>query len=265
MSLSQKVVLLRDTYADAIKFRSEFGITRKYSTGDKRVDDYLGGGFGKRGSFEIVVLYGRPGIGKSSFALKMLAKSMLDGKKIAAMFLEDDMTEIHMRMEAIVGIPAYEKIIAMDNVELLPDEATDDMWQFDEILEWIQSKHEDSATEIFFIDHIQFLFENEDGDSRDAYQRQRIFMKKLNRLCKKTKTTVVLISHVNKNQYAKGTDKMVGTGALAGVVTKAIEVFKDEDGKVKILLTKSRYTRDHTEDPLPITIYGRRAQDVFQG
>ena len=45
------------------------GVTNVYSTGLPQLDKYLGGGFGKEGDFEIVLIHSQPKTYKSTLAL----------------------------------------------------------------------------------------------------------------------------------------------------------------------------------------------------
>jgi len=251
--ITREIKYFSDYKEDWIRSTQEYGFTTRHETGIAALDSYLGGGYGKKNAFELVSVYGRPGVGKSMFGLRMLVCEILKGTKISAMFLEDDMGELLSRVERLVGKESFNKILESRDVELLPEDATDEMWKLDEVLEWLEHKIS-GGSEIIYIDHLQFLYENDDGDNKDMYQRHRIFMKKLNKIFKKARATAIIISHVSKNTQAKGIDKMIGSGSLAGAVTKAIEVYKDAEGETFVELTKSRYTRDQVGNPLKIDI-----------
>lgn len=69
-------------------------------------------------------------------------------------------------------------------------------------------------------------------------------MQKLNQLIKRVGKTIILVSHVNKANGAKGLDKIVGSGAIAQAATKVIEI-SDNDVKdnIELTLRKSRFTK----------------------
>lgn len=255
--ITREIKYFSDYKGEWEKSTKEYGTTSRHRTGIPQVDIYLGGGYGKDNSFELISVYGRPGVGKSMFGLRMIVNEILKGTKIAAMFLEDDMGELLSRIERLVD-GDFQEVLNCKNVEILPEDATDEMWELEEVYEWLEHKI-NQGIELIYIDHLQFLYENDNADSSDMYQRHRIFMKKVNKLFKKTKTTAIIISHVNKNTQAKGIDKMIGSSSLGGAVTKAIEVFKDGDGNTFIELTKSRYTRDQVGNPLAIDILKGKA------
>jgi KaiC/GvpD/RAD55 family RecA-like ATPase len=65
------------------------------------LDDYLKGGYGRRDGYEIVLLYGPTGVGKSTVALNFLAAPIRDGTKIGLLVLEDDMADVSNRFSEI--------------------------------------------------------------------------------------------------------------------------------------------------------------------
>lgn len=248
--ISREVKYFKDYLEEADKGLKEFGRTPKYSTGDPIIDSYIGGGFGKTHAFEIVAIFGESGIGKSMFGLKMIAHEISKGTKAAAMFLEDQMGELINRIRHMQRSDLFNKMMQSENVELLPESATENLWKFDEIIDWIEYKYK-TGIELFYIDHVQFLYENADLDSRDVWNEHRIFNKKLNNLCKKYGITLVIISHVNKDKTAKGVNKMQGSGSFGQATTKAIHIF-EVDGKKFIEVAKSRY-HEKKDQPLQIT------------
>lgn len=225
---------------EATKKWAEFGSTSLYSTGDPVIDYYLGGGYGTSTGYEIVTMWGGTGIGKSTMALAFTEEPLKAGKKVGYILLEDDPADTLNRLKVMVG-----------DVEALYD------WQLfflkeqmDFTLESVLDTIEKSFKlyDIIVLDHIQFVFEGsvmEKGETE--FNRQRIFMRKLNKLVKELNKTIILICHINKDSTKGGMDKMIGSSAIPQASTKSIEVGRDKEGTMFLKLWKTRFTRFRPE------------------
>lgn len=131
------------------------------------LDRVLGGGF--RGS-RLYVLSSRPGGGKTSLALAMLAAACKAGKRVAFVSLEMEASELHRRLASYLsGVPL------LGNRKARPDEAialrdayaTMSDWQYeiwdrpprsyDEIVQWLCAHHEQSPLGLVILDYLQLL------------------------------------------------------------------------------------------------------------
>lgn len=243
MALSKQEVFIGDFEDEAKKLKATWGRTDLYSTGQPVLDNYFSGGYGRRDGYEIVVVYGATGIGKSTVALNFMAETIRKGNKVGMLVLEDDMADVSNRMEHILGANDYAKMNVSDNVRCLPRDAMVKSWNLTDLLKYIEEWY-DEGIELILLDHLQFAFENaESVKGENEWNMQRVFMQKLNHMIKTKKKTIILISHVNKSN-AKGMDKIVGTGAIAQAATKVIEVADDDmDNVIQIRLRKSRFTK----------------------
>ena len=247
MGLSKRVVYLRDFKAEADKLRATWGTTSLYSTGTKVLDTYLGGGFGRQDGYEIVLLYGDTGVGKSTVGLNFLKQPIESGARVGLLVLEDDGADVFIRLSNILGAEGTKKhIMASDSIHFMPQEDLVKSWNLDDLLKLIEEWFNDRKIDVIFLDHLQFAFEGAESiKGENEYISQRIFMQKLNQLMKKIKKTIILVSHVNKAHGVKGMAKIVGSGAIAQAGTKVIEVGEDSDmgvGALQIWLRKSRFT-----------------------
>lgn len=244
MLISKQAVYIGDFYEKAKELKKTWGKTDLYSTGQSVLDDYFYGGYGRKDGYEIVLLYGETGIGKSTVGLNFLASPILSNVKVGLLVLEDDMADVSNRMSEILGHNAYMKMNSKQTVRCLPEDALTKSWNLDELLEYIESWFADGI-EIIFLDHLQFAFENADSvKGENEYIAQRIFMRKLNFLMKKVKKTIILVSHVNKANGSKGMNKIVGSGSIAQASTKVIEISDDKmEDVIRIELRKSRFTK----------------------
>lgn len=218
------------------------GKTKRYSTGLKELDTYIGGGFGREEGYEIVLIFGATGIGKSTIALNFLAGALLSGVKVGVLALEDDMPDVNNRLYDILGENEYKKMNNLQILQCIPENALDDSWNLEDLLEYIRSWFE-NGNELILIDHLQFAFEGAESiKGENEYIAQRIFMKKLNTMMKKNGKTLIMISHVNKGKSV-GMEKIVGSGSIAQASTKVIEVSEgDLDNGLQVYMRKSRFT-----------------------
>lgn len=248
MALSKQIVYLRDFKEEADKLRHTWGSTTLYSTGTGVLDNYLGGGYGRKDGYEIVVLYGDTGVGKSTVALNFLEQPIKKGTRVGLMVLEDDGADVYLRLSNILGVEATKKFIGGgDTIHFMPQEDLVKSWSLDDLLNLIEEWFVERKIEIILLDHLQFAFEGAESiRGENEYIAQRVFMQKLNQLMKKLKKTIILISHVNKTSNSKGMAKIVGSGAIAQAGTKVIEVADNSkelgQGALAITMHKSRFT-----------------------
>lgn len=249
MPLSKRIVYLKDFAAEAEKLRKSWGSTRLYSTGHDKLDDYLGGGFGRPDGYEIVLMYGDTGIGKSTVGLNFLKNPIEDGYKVGLLVLEDDGADVFIRLSNILGpIGSKKYIMEGDGIHFMPQEDLVKSWNLEDLLDMVEDWFVERKLDIIFLDHLQFAFEGAESiRGENEYIAQRIFMQKLNQLMKRVKKTIILISHVNKAHGAKGMNKIVGSGSIAQAGTKVIEVSEGEgeDG-LHLFLRKTRFTKKRT-------------------
>lgn len=246
--LSKRVVYLRDFADEAKKLRATWGSTRLFRASDTTAfNEYLGGGYGRHDGYEIVLMYGDTGVGKSTVGLNFLRDPIEQGKKVGLLVLEDAGADVFIRLSNILGVDGTKKyIMESDNIHFMPQEDLVKSWNLDDLLKLIEEWFVDRKIDVIFLDHLQFAFEGAESiKGENEYISQRIFMQKLNQLMKKMNKTIILISHVNKSNNVKGMGKIVGSGSIAQAGTKVIEVQEDEDmgqGALRIWLRKSRFT-----------------------
>lgn len=245
MPLSKQIAYIGDFYEKAREISASWGTTDLYSTGQDVLDDYLYGGFGRKNGYEIVLLYGPTGVGKSTVGLNFLAPAILDAKKVGLLVLEDDMADVSNRMAQIFTSDEYLAMNSANNVRCLPEGELTKSWSLNDLLKYIEDWFADGI-ELILLDHLQFAFENaEMAKSENEYIAQRVFMQKLNQLMKQSKKTIILISHVNKRAGAKGMDQIVGSSAISQAATKVISVLEEKGSAdtIRLELQKSRFTK----------------------
>lgn len=244
MGFSKQQVYIGDFYEKALLLKKTWGRTDLYSTGHEKLDQYFFGGFGRKDGYEIVLFYGPTGVGKSTVALNFIAPAINRGVKVGLLVLEDDMADVSNRFSEIFANSEYMRMNQANTVRCLPEDELTKSWNLDDLLAYIEGWYSEGI-ELILLDHLQFAFENAESiKGENEYVAQRVFMQKLNQLMKKTKKTIILISHVNKAHGAKGMDKIVGSGAISQAATKVVEISEDDMADtIRLELRKSRFTK----------------------
>ena len=251
ITFGRELVYLRDFKEEAEKLRKDYGYTRRFSTGSESLDEYLGGGYGRNSGYEMVLLFGPTKIGKSLIALNFLKAPIAAGDRVGLLTLEDAGADVYIRLTDILGPQATrEHILTGDTVHMMPPEDLLKSWKLSDLLELIEDWFTKRKLDVILLDHLQFAFEGAEAiKGENEYTTQRVFMQKLNQLMKRMNKTIILVSHVNKDSSAKGTNRVVGSGSIAQGATKLIEVNREGD-VVKIRMWGSRFTKTPADDYL---------------
>lgn len=257
MAITREVSYSGDYEEEAARRRAAgLGRTDLYQTGLRELDDYMHGGYGRDGQYELMVIYGPTGIGKSTVALNFLGDPIRRGVKVGLLVLEDDMPDVNNRLHAILGEDAYKTMNENETVRCIPADALEKSWNLDDLLAYIEQWFTEDfyGVDVILLDHLQFAFEGAESiKGENEYIAQRIFMKKLNRLTRKVGKTLIVVSHTNKGKNV-GMDKIVGSGAIAQAGTKVIEVAEsDLQQGIQIFMRKSRFT-ETPRNPLEIKL-----------
>lgn len=243
INFGRQIVYLRDFKEEADKLRKDYGHTRRFSAGSDSLDEYLGGGYGRQHGYEMVLLFGPTKIGKSMIALNFLKEPIINGDRVGLLTLEDAGADVYIRVTDIIGPQATaERIERGDTVHMMPPEDLLKSWKLSDLLEMIEEWFVKRNLDVILLDHLQFAFEGAEAiKGENEYTTQRVFMQKLNQLMKKLNKTIILVSHVNKDGSARGTNKIVGSGSIAQGATKLIEVNR-EGATVTMRMWGSRFT-----------------------
>lgn len=228
------IVTMQELLPKALESAGTFGKTELYKTGWPALDEWMGGGFGKEGTFEGVVIMGEPGIGKSTFALELLRQSVVDGVPQAWAILEDDIYQSTLRFRALFGNDAYaEKVMKKAKVEFLPQEMAEGEYSLDDIYDWFEMKFMKHGIRLFLFDNLQYAVDDAVEDTADYKKtdqdKMRRLMKRLIVLAKKHGLTIVMVSHVNRTPGAKGLNKLFGSASIGQNSTKVIEISRHKD------------------------------------
>lgn len=223
-----------------------WGKTDLYSTGDPILDEYLGnsrtGAYGRESGYEIVTIYGSTGCSKSTFATTMILDPAEKGVPIAYFALEDDPKDVVQRILIQCDMNEEKAKRILKNIMFMPES---DGYTLDAMAKAIEEIF--SVADIVVVDPLQMIFESsveERGETE--FNRQRLFMRKMNNVMKHTGKTLIIVSHTakkgGKNDTKAGVDRIIGSSAVAQVSTKCIEIDRKEDGLHGIRMWKSRFT-----------------------
>lgn len=229
---------------EAKKAMEEWGKTDLYSTGDPILDEYIGnsssGGYGRKSAYEIITIFGDTGMNKSTLASSLIIDPASKGVPIAYFALEDDPKDVVSRlMKQCDSEELLDKVL--DNIMFMPE---NDGYTLDMMADAIENVFK--VVDIVVIDPLQFIFEasvTEKGETE--FNRQRLFMRKMNNVMKHTNKTLIIVSHTGKGggkDSRTGVDRIIGSSAVAQVSTKVIEINRKEDGVHGIRLWKTRFT-----------------------
>ena len=227
--------------------------TNKFSFGDPIVDDYLGGGWGRVNGYELICIFGDTGMNKSTFISQMAISAARRGSSVAYLALEDEIEDVVDRVDRqIVGsvgglAKENEAKEILQKIHFLPE---NDGYTLESLATFIEQLF--NVYDVVFVDPIQFVFEASIVDKGETeWNRQRVFMRKLNNIMKKNSKegkVLVFVSHTNKggnfrDRSEMGMQKLQGSGAIQQICTKVIEIGRTNKGIRSIRLWKTRFTR----------------------
>lgn len=237
------------------------GVTDLYSFGDGLIDEYMGGGWGRCNGYELLCLFGNTGCNKSTFLSQMVITAAARGAEVAYMALEDEMYDVINRIDTQISVPGRpddEEKLKKDILDKIDFSVENDGYTLDVLGNAIENLF--CTHDVVVIDPIQFVFEASIVEKPDSeYSRQRVFMRRLNNIMKKTGKTLVFVSHTNKTtskggDYDDGMGRIQGSGALQQICTKVIEINRTQEGLRSLRLLKTRFTR-HRRSPIQIVLH----------
>ena len=225
--------------------QEEWGRTDLYSTGDQIIDEYLGnsdkGGYGRKYGYEIITIFGDTGMNKSTFATSMVLDPASKGVKVAYFALEDDPKDVVKRIMVQCNGDDEKLNKVCHNILFMPES---DGYTLDAMADAIEKIF--AVADIVVIDPLQFVFEASVAEKGETeFNRQRLFMRRMNNIMKHTNKTLIIVSHTNKGsgkEKSTGVARIIGSSAVAQVSTKVIEIDRKDDGLHGIRLWKTRFT-----------------------
>jgi len=237
---------------------AEWGRSERFPTGWTQFDEYLYGGFGMRSDGELVVIAGDTKIGKSTLVANIALRLANSGAKVHYMSLENSYDQTYGMLWKVAGtgdegLFDYKDIITFPPEELIFGE---EAWSADTLIDHMEFQSDARGTDVFVLDHLNFMFENEEQLGNEI-NRVRVVMRKLSRFAVKHKATIICISHMNKggigaSNSRPSVDRIYGSAGIAGAATKILLLHKPEQQNpeqkiIEVQLARSRHTKDRDE------------------
>lgn len=230
----QALVPLQTHLGRADELKESFGKTDLYKTGSPALDAYLGGGIGRKSGYEMVLIHAEPGMGKSLLGLNMMLDPIKKGLNVGMMILEDDPADVLNRLRMMTN----NEIDEADNVFFADDQSGG--YTLEQAMDAIEMWFD--VCDVILLDHLEYLFVGSVGESeRQQYQRQEVWMRKLNTLMKANGKTIVMIQHTNKGGD-ENMSRIKGSSAFAQTCSKVIFLKRGENGNLNLMLQKTRFT-----------------------
>ena len=234
------LIPLESVWDDAVRDMGNFGKTDLYSTGDPVIDEYLGGsttgGYGRPNGYEIITIFGDTGRNKSTFATNLVVDPLKKGKTVVYRALEDDPKDVAARLN-VMGVDPHK---LPGKLAFFKEQSG---YTLGEMAKTIEKYFE--FADVILIDPLQFIYEASVTERGEAeFNRQRLFMRQMNHIMKKTNKVLIIVSHTNKSggKDAPGMSHIIGSSAIAQVSTKVIEIGIDKNMIRFIRMWKSRFT-----------------------
>ena len=267
-----------DSVAQAQKHNIEnwdsTGVTNVYSTGIEKLDRYLGGGFGKEGDFEIVLIHSQPKTYKSTLALLFMMDAVKRKIPQGWVILEGSLAEALNRLrKCYYPYEDFDKYIPNmeECVFAMSKKMRRSSYRLGDILRWMRYLNATKGVNLFFIDPLGYAF---DFSTRDPYEnewsRQARFMQDLAAFGEDTNSTIVIVQHNTKDSSGPNASHRAaavgGSSTLTKAATKVIELRREKDDvtstgeryrRVTAELYFSRHTFDHDHHPMVIDFYQR--------
>lgn len=244
-------------------------ISDKYQTGIPDLDKYLSGGFGKRNSYEFMVIASAPKCYKTTFALKLLSKQVEN--KVPMMWVLPEMSygEITNMYRAFY-YPDKEKADsfltdAIDSGALkIVDKKTIDGIDTPKDLQVLIELGLQSGVEIFYIDPLNYILGQATATISEQTKAEKDFSRWIARTMEENKKTAIVVMHNVKDPNQHRQFGMAGSAAFSQQATKTIEIRTESklpargEGLTKVVpgqiisveLWKSRGTEQHMFEPL---------------
>jgi len=177
-------------------------------TGVVEVDRVLGGGFV---SGSVTLVFGPPGVGKSTLLFQVLASVAATGAEVLLASAEESLSQVHGRATRIGAVP--ETLLALAGPDVVALEAA------------IVRHH----PALVVVDSIQTVSDDELPGSAGSLVQVRACVDRLTRLAKSTGVPVVLVGHVTKD------GDLAGPRAIEHLVDTVLSFDGDRHHSLRVL------------------------------
>ena len=268
-----------DTYEDAddlyqkmLNSWDKVGQTTRYSTGNRIMDKYLGGGFGGAEGGEILLIHSTSKAFKSTISMWLLRNTIERGDKMGWVILEGgtDKAFRNLRQTYVGKYPEYEKCDEMmkknaKNIYSMSRDMRRANFTMDQVIDWMKNLVIMNGVKLFLIDPIGYLADYSTDMGTPDWKKESVFMKKLSWFCEDTDSTVIVIQHNVKasNMQLHREAAIGGSQGFSKSATKVIEIRKegliDKDHpeigrRMSFEFYMGRDVQDHQFNPLIVDV-----------
>lgn len=220
----------------------------KLQTGIKQLDRLLYGGLPFGG---LILISGKSGEGKSTFASQILVNAIHQGNKCFAYSgeLPNYLFRSWIDFQVAGGnhIAEYQNkwgdrnyTISDTNRQLIADWYRGKCFLYDNrivegdetesLLEITENAIMQYGTYVILLDNLMTALDLEPGKAFDKYDRQSLFVKKLARIALKYNALILLVAHKRKNNFTVNeNDEISGSSDISNLATITIAYEKDKD------------------------------------
>lgn len=248
-------------------------VSDKYQTGLPLLDQYFSGGYGKKNSYEFIVIASAPKCYKTTFALKMLSKQVENKTPMMWVLPEMSYGEITNMFRAFY-YPDKAKadkflVDAIDSGALkIVDKRTIDGIDTPKDLQVVIEMGIKSGVEIFYIDPLNYILGQATATISEQTKAEKDFSRWIARTMEETKKTTIVVMHNVKDPNQHRQFGMAGSAAFSQQATKTIEVRAEDKlpaqgtglGRrvpgqlISVELWKSRGIEQHMFEPLVLKV-----------
>lgn len=235
----------------------------------------------------VILITGKPGEGKSTFASQIIGKAIEDEHRVFAYSGElpnylfkawldfqiagpqhiiettnrfgDVSRKISNQNQDLINAWYRGKALIYDSRIIEDDEKED-------LCETIQEVIVRHGVDVILIDNLMTAIDLDAEKSSDKYEKQSLFMKKLARMALQFDVLILLVAHKRKNNFSSNeTDEISGAGDISNLASLVIGYSKDKELSNtyrKITVPKNRlFGRINTEGFL--AMYDERSKRIY--
>ena len=256
----------------------------KLRTGIRQLDRLLYGGLPFGG---VVLISGKPGEGKSTFASQILINALYQGHKCFAYSGELPnylfRAWIDFQLAGRNHITEYQNkwgdrnyTLSDTNREMIADWYRGKCFLYDNrivegdekesILKIVEEVVQQYGAKVILLDNLMTALDLEGWNTYDKYEKQSLFVKRLSRIALKYNVLVLLVAHKRKNNFTTNeNDEISGSGDISNLAMLTIAYEKDKEQKLTQRLVKVSKNRlfGKTETKGYILEYDEKSKRIY--